>query len=256
MANRKEPVKKQDFYYWRLVATGLSFFSFGLGGLVIRFVIFPLLGITPLQKDKKILIGRKIVHKAFQLFIWQMKSLKVLTFETKNLDRLQAGQLIIANHPTLIDVCFLLAFAKSANCIVKKALFNNPFTSGPLKGAGFIPNIDAEQLIDDCTQSLQQGSSLIIFPEGTRTTKGERPKLQRGTANIALSANIEPTPISIKCTEDTLSKGQKWYKIPPRRPHWTLSVGHPIPLPEGGRTPANTRKLTHDFFTYFFAQEA
>lgn len=256
MAAEQERIKKQDFYYWRLFATGFSFFNFGLGGLFIRFIISPLLSIAPVSKRQKILWGRLVIHKAYRLFIWQMSSLKVLTYETKGLDKLKPGQLIIANHPTLIDVCFLLAFADCANCIVKKALFTNPFTSGPLKGAGFIPNIEAEQLVRDCTESLHLGDSLIIFPEGTRTTAGEKPRLQRGAANIALSANVCPTPVTIKCSENTLCKGQKWYNIPPRRPHWTLEVGHDLPLPEGGRSPSTARALTHAFFTYFFAQEA
>jgi 1-acyl-sn-glycerol-3-phosphate acyltransferase len=252
MDTKKSESLRQDFYYWRVIATAISFTNFGIGGLVLRFICFPIVSLLPIQKRKKTLLCRKMVHNVYRLFIWQMNGLKVLSYETHNLDKLKGGQLIIANHPTLIDVCFILASVPNANCIIKEALFKNPFTRGPVSGAGFIPNIDAEQLISDCVESLNKGDSLIIFPEGTRTPPGKKPRLQRGAANIALTANKELTPITIKCSENTLKKGEKWYHIPPRRPHWTLEVGDSIALPENERSPVTARQLTNTIYEYFW----
>lgn len=43
------------------------------------------------------------------------------------------GLLILANHPTLIDTVFLMAFVKHADCIVNNNLWRNPFTGGPVR---------------------------------------------------------------------------------------------------------------------------
>jgi len=52
------------------------------------------------------------------------------------------GQLIIANHPTLVDIVFLISRVKQANCIVKQKLWHNPFMRGPILNAGYISNGD------------------------------------------------------------------------------------------------------------------
>lgn len=245
--------KKQDWYYWRLFATGLSFFNFGLGGLFIRFFIVPFLFVLPINKQNKTRIGRYCIHNGFRLFIWQMKTLGVLSYEVHGLEKIQPGELIIANHPSLIDVVFLLSFIKDTNCIVRNGLFINPFTSAPLRCAGYIPNIDAEQLVRDCAASLVSGDGLLIFPEGTRTVPGKKPKFQRGAANIAIASNAKVRPVEIKCSEVTLTKGEKWYHIPNRRPHWTFVVGNELVLPDCEPSPKAARQITQLFYNYFFA---
>ncbi|CAA0115453.1 Uncharacterised protein [BD1-7 clade bacterium] len=248
---------KDDFYYWRLFATGLSFFNFGLGGLILRFFIFPILSLAPGSPQTRHKRARKVIHWAMRLFIGQMRWLGVLTYDAERVKTTlqRPGQLIIANHPSLIDVVFLISFVPNANCIVRSGLFINPFTRGPLANAGYIPNRDATQLIDDCASTLAASDSLIIFPEGTRTPPGcKKPKLQRGAANIALAANIEPTPITIKCDPPTLRKGEKWYQIPYNRPHWTFDAGEPLGIPGEGSTPKAARELTKTFSHYFFPE--
>lgn len=247
--------KKQDWYYWRLFATGLSFFNFGLGGLVLRFIFVPILLLIPMEQSARHRIGRHWIHLAYKLFILQMKTFGVLSYETHGLEKLKPGQLVIANHPTLIDVAFLLSFIDNANCIVRHGLFVNPFTSGPIKGAGYIPNIEPEQLVHDCMVSLQAGDTLIVFPEGTRTVPGQTPKFQRGAANIALASKADVIPVDIRCSENTLTKGEKWYHIPNRRPHWTFTVGEVMTLPELDSSPKAARQITRIFFEYFFPEE-
>lgn len=250
----KQETARQDAYYWRLCATGLSFFFFGLGGLVLRFTAFPAIYILPLRQQRKVAMGRKLVHYSYRLFVGFMRASGVLSYQAHHLERLRPGQLVIANHPTLIDVAFLLSFIP-ANCIVRHGLFDNAFTRGPVRGAGYIPNRNPEQLIDDCVASLQAGDSLIIFPEGTRTPPGEKPRFQRGAANIALASGAEVVPVRIKCSEKTLTKGEKWYHIPFRRPHWTLEVGEPLVLPPLDVSPRAVRRANRIFYNYFFAEE-
>ncbi len=244
-------MQKQDFYYWRLIATAISFSTFGLGGIALR-LLFPLLHLLPGNQQTKAKRARKIVHLSFRFFIAQMKFFGIYTYETHGLENLQPGQLIIANHPTLIDVVFLISFIENANCIVKYSLFKNPFTRGPVTNAGYIPNIEGNQLINDCVNSLKSGDSLIIFPEGTRTPINNKPKLQRGAANIALAAGINPTMISIKCSSSFLSKGVKWYDIPLSRPHLSFELTELGDISNLTLDPKSARKLSDMFLNHFF----
>lgn len=73
--------------------------------------------------------------------------------------------MIIANHPSLIDVVFLIGLVRQANCVVKKSLWENPFTRGPLRSTEYISNDGSMDMLDAAAESLQNGQTLIIFPE-------------------------------------------------------------------------------------------
>jgi 1-acyl-sn-glycerol-3-phosphate acyltransferase len=220
-------------YAWRFFATALSFFSFGLGGLLLWILVFPVLSVLPGSRLQRVARGQKAVHYSFYVFISFMHKIGIMTYHIIGLEKLnRPGQLIIANHPTLLDIVFLISQIKQANCIVKESLWRNPFMRGPILNAGYIPNGDPEKMIRACVSWLKTGGILIIFPEGTRSVPGESCKFQRGAAAIALQANIGVTPVTITCYPSTLTKAESWYQIPERRFHLTMEVGDDIYLDE------------------------
>jgi len=172
------------------------------------------------------------------------------------LNRLErSGLLILANHPTLIDTVFLMAFVKNADCIVKSSLWNNPFTRGPIRAAGYINNGDGPGLVNACVTSLRNGNNLIIFPEGTRTPRDGAANFKRGAANVAVRGMFNPTPVTIRCSPSTLGKGDKWWKVPCRRVQISIEVGEDIEL-EPFVSSANNetlaaRRLTEYLQDYF-----
>ncbi len=212
--------------YWRILATGWVFILFGLGALLISFTVFPLLRLSSTNRQ---VVRRRIqcgMHLCFRFYVWIMRSLGLLTYEVHHVERLwQPGQLIIANHPCLIDVVFLISLMPRVDCIVKQGLWRNPFLRWPVAWASYIPNRDGEQLVRDCAATLRQGSSLLVFPEGTRTRPGEPLRMQRGTARIALATNAPIRPVTITVTEPLLTKGYPWYRVPRMRPHFCIKVG-------------------------------
>lgn len=224
---------KTTNYIWRLFATGFCFFSFGLGGLLLWVLVFPILSILPGDRFQRVSRGQKVVHYSFYFFIGLMRRMGVMTYEITGLEKLnRPGQLIIANHPTLVDIVFLISRVKQANCIVKAQLWHNPFMRGAILNAGFISNGDPEKMIAECVQWLQSGGAMVIFPEGTRSIPGKPCRFQRGAATIALQANTIVTPVTLSCYPSTLTKAEQWYQIPQRRFHLAMHVGDDINLNE------------------------
>jgi 1-acyl-sn-glycerol-3-phosphate acyltransferase len=220
-------------YGWRLLGTGFSFFSFGLIGLLLRFLVFPALSILPGNRLQRISWGQRVVHYCSYVFIGLMYRIGIMTYEIKGLEKLnRPGQLIIANHPTLIDILFLFSRIKQANCIVKESLWRNPFMHGPILNAGYISNGVPKKMIAECVELLQSGGTLIIFPEGTRSMPGKPCFFHRGAATIALRADKIVTPVTLSCYPSTLTKAEQWYQIPYRRFHLTMDVGDDIALDE------------------------
>ena len=215
---------------WRLFGTALSFTTFGVGGLVLGLLVFPLFFVFVRDKDVRQQLSRKVIGHAFAAFVWLMKSLGVLSYEIRGTEFMSDvnGTLIIANHPSLIDVVFLVSFFPQSECVVKRAVTINPFMRGTVMAANYISNRDPEQMLEDCTARLRQGSSLILFPEGTRRDQDAPLKFKLGAAAVAVRAAARILPVLIDCTPPTLRKGEPWYHIPRTRPHWTFEVRPPL----------------------------
>nr|WP_246261381.1 lysophospholipid acyltransferase family protein [Alteromonas ponticola] len=166
----------------------------------------------------------------------------------------QPGHIIIANHPTLIDVVLLLAVNRQMCCFVKGAVWDNFFTGAVAKQAGFIPN-HSEQLLTMAAAKLKAGENILIFPEGTRTKHDNTIHFKRGAANMAVAVNAAIMPVLIKCHPGALKKGDKWYDIPDGGPVFELKSGQLLQLHECIDTslprPKQYRHLT-DFLTRYY----
>lgn len=240
----------------RIVGTGFSFFVFGFAGLVLGLLIFPLLIVFVRDPARRTRVARSVVHWFFGFFVELMRRVGVLTYELHGVERLKdPGLLILANHPTLIDVVFLISLIPQSDCVVKASLGKNPFTKGPVTAAGYITNDEGLALIDDCRKSLEGGSTLLIFPEGTRTPESMELTLQRGAANVAVRCRKPVTPVVITCVPRGLAKGVKWYKVPPRPMHFTITVHPDWPvqgyLDSGDSEPIAVRRLNAELKSFF-----
>jgi 1-acyl-sn-glycerol-3-phosphate acyltransferase len=215
---------------WRVIGTGLSFSLFGLGGLLLGVFVFPLLFVLYPQRPRRQAAARALISRLFRCFIAIMRGLGVLSHELRGAQHLDPGEgrLVLANHPTLIDIVFLMSLYPGANCVIKQALRRNPFTLGPVTSAGYISNNDTAAMLQACTACLANGESLIMFPEGTRSVVGQPLDFKLGAAEVALADQAPIQLVSIDCTPPTLAKGQPWYHVAQRRPHFTITVSAPV----------------------------
>ncbi|MGH8380514.1 lysophospholipid acyltransferase family protein [Pseudomonas sp.] len=250
--------RAKDAYHWRLLATAASFFLFGVGGLCLQLLVFPLLACLPGDSARHRQRARHTISWLFWRFIRFMYCSGVLTYEVRGAEKLgRPGQMIIANHPSLIDVVFLIGLVRQANCVVKQSLFHNPFTRGPVSSAQYISNDGSLDMLDTAVDALRSGQTLIIFPEGTRTPPDQVPAFHRGAAAIALRGAKIITPVTIRVSPTTLTKAEPWYRIPRRRVHFSLQVGDdidPQAFATQGPAPQASRKL-NDYLHQYFTKE-
>lgn len=242
---------------WRVIATGISFATFGVGGLALRLLFFPLLSLLVRNKPRRTRLARLAVHHSFRFFVGLMRFLGCLDYRIEGVEKLsRPGLLILANHPTLIDVVFLISLVPNADCVVKASLANNPFMRGPIEATGYLCNDSGPELVEACIASVKAGNNLIIFPEGTRTPESGAMKLQRGAANIAVRGPCDITPVTIRCEPLALTKGRPWWRVSPTRMRFTIVVRDDIPVSslveEAHGEALAARHLTarlHDYFS-------
>lgn len=246
---------------WRIFATGFCFAMFGLGGLLLRIIVFPPLALIVRDRQRRADLARAAVHRGFRMFIELMRVTGVLRYDIIGSEKLnRRGLLILANHPTLIDVVFLGSLIEHATCVVKAGLKRNPFTRGPVLGAGYICNDEPEGAVEDCRRALDAGGNLVVFPEGTRTAEDGIIRLRRGAAQIAVRCRRDITPVTISCVPRSLTRWIPWYVVPVRPMHFRIEVRDDIPIAPyiGGDEPEAlaARRLTHDLNLYFLQETA
>ncbi len=222
-------------YFYRLFAKVFSYVSFGICSLLFSSIGFPLLFIlSGFSKNRFQYLARKIVHIYFKIFVWEMRLLGVLSLRIENSDRLSkiSPNVIVANHPSFLDVVILLSIIPRANCIVKGTLAKTPFVRKFVQTL-YIPNsIPFSEQLEKSTQSIHSGNSLIIFPEGTRTVPGELMNFKKGAARFALHAKCDILPIYIGGNEKIgIRKHDPFFSThPTERYHCRLKILNPISI--------------------------
>ncbi len=191
--------------YWRSFLATICFGIFGIGSIILNFLLFPFV------KNNKILCS-DIIRCLWKIFIKLLNFLKLIKIDIKNLDKIE-NKIIVATHPSFIDIVILMSLIPKSTCFVKKELANNPILKNIISSI-FIPNdIEIETLKEKSKTILDKGFNLIIFPMGIRHRKNEYPKIKKGAALIASYCEKDIVPIKIYTDEDFLFIHQPFYAV-------------------------------------------
>ena len=124
----------------------------------------------------------------------------------------------ILNHQSSVDL-FLAAklIRKDAVGIAKKSLRNFPILGQMMAAAGviFIDRKDKEKAIEamqPAVDALKNGTSIIIFPEGTRSKDYTLGKFKKGAFHLAMQAKVPIVPIVIRNAHDAMPKGSSVFR--------------------------------------------
>lgn len=119
----------------------------------------------------------------------------------------------MANHSSYFDVLAVLAYLDvQFKWIVKKELFNIPLLGINMKRCGYISvdrdnHENALKSIELAKEKLRSGTSIFIFPEGTRSENGVlRYPFKKGGFHLALLSGAPIVPIAITGAREILPK--------------------------------------------------
>lgn len=216
---------------WRSGIQVFSFFLFGAGALGAAFFVFPLIHILPIQRNNKADGVQWVIHCLFRLFLGLISALRGMEFTWVGGENIptRGPFLVVANHPTLLDVVMLVSRLPQADCVVKGELFKNPFLFLVVKCAGYIPNTGGAGVVEESEARIRQGRTVIVFPEGTRSDPGHLKPFELGFAHIAVRADCLVLPVFFECHPPTLSKGNSLFSVPSQKARLRARVGTPIP---------------------------
>lgn len=215
---------------WRLFATGLSFTVFGLSGLLFSVLVFPFASLWPHRASRQRAVTT-VIHWFFRALVDALKRMGVMELDIAGADVLRSGApaIVVANHPTYLDVVVLLSLTPRACCVVKNAHWGNPCFWGIVRAAEYVSNVDPAGFVKDCRQQIAAGYTMIIFPEGSRSPAPNRLRaFSRGFAYIALEAGAPIVPVLMHCDPPAFTKQMRWYDVPERAFRITVNVLDPV----------------------------
>ncbi len=121
----------------------------------------------------------------------------------------------MANHQSWFDIFVLLAYIPGQfRWLAKEELFRIPVVGKAMEVIGYIP-IDrsnrskAFQSLARAAEQIRNGKSVMIFPEGTRSSDGVLQPFKKGGFILAIQSQQPIVPISISGSYRVLPKG-KW----------------------------------------------
>ena len=147
-------------------------------------------------------------------FFW-LTFTKVEVEGVENIDK-QQSYVFVANHQSATDVWLVYGYLPVVfKWIMKYELKKVPFIGWGCMAAGHIfinrrnPML-AKQSLDEAEKTLQNGVSVVVFTEGTRSTDGQVGKFKRGAYMLAFDLNLPIIPLTLNGCQDVWRKGSLW----------------------------------------------
>jgi len=201
-----------------LLALGLI----SLGWNLIALVLYPLLPRAFGQR-----VGRAGIAWGYRVFWAVARASGLLHMDADILRSLaqERGLVIVANHPSLLDALLLVAQLPRSACVMKASLMRNPLLGPSARLARYIRNDSARQMVQLAIEDLRAGGQLVMFPEGTRTTRAPLNPFQGGFMLIAKRAGVPVQTVFIDTTSPYLGKGWPLWRLPPVPIEFAVRMG-------------------------------
>jgi 1-acyl-sn-glycerol-3-phosphate acyltransferase len=212
---------------------------------LISTLLYPLL-----PNDLRTRLGRRAAMLGFRFYLASLSLTGRCRFDLSELDQLRhAGPLILApNHPCLLDAVMVISRLPNVACVMKGKLMGNVLLAPGARLAGYLPNESIQQMVHQACDDFARGSQLLLFPEGTRTTRRPINPFVGSVGLIARQARVPIQTIFIETDSPYLGKG--WPLL--RKPD--LPIRYRVRLGKRFEPQNDLRRLTAELEIYF-AQE-
>jgi len=186
----------RTFFVWSCIVLATLVLGF------FTFVTYPF--------DRK---GR-VVHRYARLWgkvALHANRVKVLVEGIEHLKE-KGPYIFMSNHQGSYDIFALLGHLPfQFKWLAKKELFSIPFLGWTMAAAGYI-SIDREgtretiKAMNKAAQKIREGMSVVIFPEGSRSSDGSIQPFKKGGFTLAIKSKVPIVPIAITGSRQIMPK--------------------------------------------------
>ena len=199
--NHKSPISLRLFLH-----SVISFLYYGLGSVFLSllgrcYVLFPI-G----NKEKKIRSLRKFMSKFLTSVLYSNPFVKKEILNP-NGETFQKPAVIISNHTSFLDSLTLSMVSPKIIFLVNDWVYNSPVFGKFVRMAGFYPvSQGVDGSVEHLREKIEQGYSLMVFPEGTRSDTNHINRFHKGAFYLAEQFNLDVLPVYVHGNSETLPK--------------------------------------------------
>jgi 1-acyl-sn-glycerol-3-phosphate acyltransferase len=224
--------------YSSLTLLGLICLAWSAFALPLYFILPARLGTQ---------IGRRGIMGGFRLYSWSLSLTGTYRLDLRAVDTLRGGPPVILapNHPNLIDALLILTRHPNLVCVMKTELMRNVFLGAGSRLARYVRNDSSRQMVKESVAHLRAGGVLLLFPEGTRTTRWPINPLAGSVGLIAKQANVPVQTLVIETDSPYLSKGWPLFKRP------ELPITYRVRLGKRFAPPSDVAAFTQELDNFY-----
>ncbi|MEZ0180820.1 1-acyl-sn-glycerol-3-phosphate acyltransferase [Flavobacterium oncorhynchi] len=185
----------------------ISFFYYGMGGILMSIFSFTIMPILPLSKKTKMKGFRYVISKFMKSVLYSNPFIhkKVINNFNETFDK---PAVIIANHSSFIDILAMGMLSPKIIFLVSDWVYNSPIFGGTVRKAGFYPVSEGlEGGVEHLRKKVEEGYSLMVFPEGTRSENNVVKRFHKGAFFLAQEFNLDIIPVVIHGASEAIPKG-------------------------------------------------
>ena len=198
------------FTFSSLFLTVVAFSYFMIGCLVLQ-IARPFFMIPIGNSKKKKTRFHWLIMKFTGSLIMLMRNFKKKVIDIDNIDYSKPS-VIISNHHSFIDILILLMFSPKVVMITNDWVYHSPFFGKPVQYADFVPASQGiENQLDKIQLLINDGYSIIVYPEGTRTGTFELRRFHKGAFYLADYFKLDIQPVVLHGTSLVMPKGDDFY---------------------------------------------
>lgn len=215
------PVSNSFVYHYRCFMKDFWIFFIGFGAILLTVFIFPWIQLFVHPRNKARRVAQNFVSLTFRFFLFLLSIsgiAKTICDDRKSLKNLKS-KIVIANHPSILDTVVLISLIPNATVIAGEKYAKGPL-GGVIKTCYIINSLDFDELCKRCSESLDMGCNVVIFPEGTRTPRHGHNTFKKGAARIARATGSDILPVFI-AGSDKLGLGKN-------NPFWCFNHVEPL----------------------------
>ena len=178
---------------------------------LVSLVLYPFL-----SRQQGLVVGRAAISSIYRGF-WscaQWFGLMRIDYTALDMLRHDAGLIIAANHPSMLDALLIIARVPRGICIMRASLMRNPFLGPASRLARYVINDPPRRMIRNCVENLKEGGQLVLFPEGTRTIRAPINQFRPGLTLIAHMAQVPIQTVILEADSPYLGKGWPIWRAP------------------------------------------
>jgi len=196
-------IEMREFHWWRTVfylIPAVTLYTIALGTVSLVSTLIDRTG--------------NFAHRCARA--WAMLILKTTGVRVRisGLEQLEPGRSYVfaANHQSIYDIPIVFSSVPfQLRIVAKESLGRIPFLGWHLQRAGHLL-VDRRNPGADIVQKMRrlvgESSSLIVFPEGTRSVDGTLGRFKKGSFLVALGAKLPVVPVTIEGSRHVMQKGR------------------------------------------------